>query len=74
MIDSTHLASAVNARVVQLARWTWRHPREVNRRVGVRSRRGATEGQLREALRYVEERLRAVLASPGRGGPGGALE
>jgi hypothetical protein len=60
------LHSAVNAKVWQLARWTLRHPREVdldvNRRIGVRTRRVATEGQLRAALRYAQERLAEVVS------------
>lgn len=55
------LRSALNAKVWQLARWTLRPVREVhlevNRRIGVRTRRTATEQQLRAALRYVQDRL-----------------
>jgi hypothetical protein len=59
------LRSLLNAKVGQLHRLTRRHPRsvniEVNRHIGVRTRRPATEGQLREGLRCLEERLRALI-------------
>ena len=59
------LRSLLNAKVIQIHRWTRRHPRsvniEVNRHIGVRTRRLATEEQLREGLRYVEELLRSLI-------------
>ncbi|MCP2247188.1 hypothetical protein [Lentzea aerocolonigenes] len=56
------LSSAVNAKAWQLARWTPRTPREVNRQIGVRTRRWATEEQLRAASRYVRERQDEVVS------------
>ncbi|MEV6237989.1 hypothetical protein [Lentzea sp. NPDC051838] len=73
-LPCTPLHSALNAKVRQLARWTLRDPREVNlevnRRIGVRTRRTATDPQLRAALRYVQERLNLALS--GRRGDGTA--
>ncbi|GAA3668037.1 hypothetical protein GCM10022267_63290 [Lentzea roselyniae] len=65
------LRSAVNADVALLARWTQRAPGEVdlevNRLIGVRTRRRATEEQLRAALRYLRERLSEAVAGGRRG-------
>ncbi|MGW6930564.1 hypothetical protein ACWGE0_10905 [Lentzea sp. NPDC054927] len=59
----------MNAQVTQLARWTWRHQRdvnlEVNRQIGVRTRRTATDEQLAAALRYVRERLKEAVSQAG---------